>query len=102
MMSFSREKELIAFFKQIVPLLASRGFSLTKFFTTCNALKEIIPKNDLSLVKTLKFKDEACLQNTLGMTWKSEVIVLSLIAHFRMRTLVRVHENAFFLCIAEY
>ena len=29
--SFPNETELISFFKQIVPLLASRGFSLTKF-----------------------------------------------------------------------
>ena len=29
--SFRNEKELIAFFKEIIPLLASRGFPLTKF-----------------------------------------------------------------------
>ena len=70
--SFPNETELISFFKQIVPLLASHGFPLTKFFTTCKGLKKIIPKNDLLPVKTLKFKDEACLQNTLGMTWSSQ------------------------------
>ena len=32
----------------------------------------MIPKDDLLSVKTLKFKDEACLQNTLGMTWNSQ------------------------------
>ena len=69
---FSSREELITFFGEVVLLLASRGFPLTKFFTTCSALKEIIPKNDLSLIKTLKFKDEACLQNTLGMIWKSD------------------------------
>ena len=70
--SFTSEDELIAFFKEIVPLLALRRFPLTKFFTTCGALQDIIPVNDLSLVKTLKYKDEVCLQNTLGMTWKSD------------------------------
>ena len=60
-------------FKEIVPLLASRGFLLTKFFTTSSTLHEIIPAKDLSLVKTLQYKDEACLQNTLGMTWKSDI-----------------------------
>ena len=38
--SFPNETELILFFKQIVPLLASRGFPLTKFFTTCSELKK--------------------------------------------------------------
>ena len=38
----------------------------------CEGLKKIIPKDDLLPVKTLKFKDEACLQNTLGMTWSSQ------------------------------
>ena len=52
--SFASEDELIAFFKEIVPLLASRGFPLTKFFTTCGTLQDIIPAKDLSLVKTLK------------------------------------------------
>ena len=70
--SFPNESELISFFKQIVPLLASWGFPLTKFFMTCDELKKIIPKNDLLPVKTLKFKDENCLQNTLGMTWCSQ------------------------------
>ena len=70
--SFSSEKELIAFFKEIVPLLVSHGFPLTKFYTICSALKKIIPKNDLSFIKTLKFKDDACLQNTLGIIWKSD------------------------------
>ena len=69
---FTSEAELIAFFKEIVPLLASRGFPLTKFFTACGALREIISAKDLSLVKTLQYKDEACLQNTLGMIWKSD------------------------------
>ena len=32
----------------------------------------MIPKDDLLSVKTLKFKDEACLKNTLGMTWNSQ------------------------------
>ena len=45
---------------------------MTKFFTTCNELKKIIPKDDLLPVKTLKFKDENCMQNTLGMTWCSQ------------------------------
>ena len=66
------EAELILFFKQIVPLLASRGFPLTKFFTTCSEIKKIILRNDLLPVKTLKFKDENCLQNTLGMNWCSQ------------------------------
>ena len=30
--SFPTEEKLILFFKEIVPLLASRGFPLTKFF----------------------------------------------------------------------
>ena len=47
LLSFSSEKYLIAFFKEIVPLLVLRGFPLTIFFTTWTALKEIIPKNDL-------------------------------------------------------
>ena len=55
-----------------MPLLASRGFSLTKFFTTCDGLKKIIPKNDLLPIKTLHIKDETCLQNTLGMSWCSQ------------------------------
>ena len=70
--SFSSETELIFFFKQIVTLLASLGFPLTKFFTTCDEFKKTIPKNGLLLVKTLKFKDENCMQNTLGMTWCSQ------------------------------
>ena len=70
--SFPNETELVSFFNQIVPLLASRGFPLTKFFTTCDALKKIIPKNDLLPIKTLRFKDENCLQSTLGMTWCSQ------------------------------
>ena len=64
---------MIAFYKEIVPLLASRGFPLTKFFTNCDALRDLIPNQDLALVKTLQYKDEACLQNTLGMAWKSDV-----------------------------
>ena len=36
--SFSSKDELIAFFKEIMPLLASHRFPLTKFFTTCGAL----------------------------------------------------------------
>ena len=59
--SFPNESDLILFFKEIVPLLASRGFPLTKFFTTCNELKKMIPEEDLLPVKTLKFKDENCL-----------------------------------------
>ena len=68
--SFPSEAELISFFEQIVPILASCSFPLTKFFTTCDKLKKSIPKDDLpvSAVKTLKFKDEACLKNTLGMS----------------------------------
>ena len=31
--SFPSESDLILFFKEVVPLLASRGFPLTKFFT---------------------------------------------------------------------
>ena len=31
-----------------------------------------MPKDDLLPVKTLKFKDENCLQNTLGMIWCSQ------------------------------
>ena len=69
--SFPSESDLILFFKEIVPLLASRGFPLTKFFTTCDKLKKIIPKADLLPTKTLSFKDECCVQNTLGMTWSS-------------------------------
>ena len=38
--SFPNETELIYFFKQIVPLLASRGFPLTKFFRMCDELKK--------------------------------------------------------------
>ena len=34
--SFASEAELIVFYKEIVPLLASRGFPLTKFFSNCN------------------------------------------------------------------
>ena len=33
----------------------------------------MIPARDLSLVKTMQYKDEACLQNTLSMTWKSDI-----------------------------
>ena len=51
--SFPSEAELVSFFKQIVTLLASRGFLSTKFFTTCNGLKKIIPKHDLLPVKML-------------------------------------------------
>ena len=43
--SFPSETELITFFRQIVPLLAARGFPLTKFFTTRDKLKIIIPKD---------------------------------------------------------
>ena len=71
--SFTSKAKLITFFKEIVPLVALCGYPLTKFFTTCSALREIIPAKDLSLVKTLQYKDEACLQNTLGMTWKSDI-----------------------------
>ena len=70
--SFPSKAEHISFFKQIVPLLASHTFPLTKLFTTCEGLKKIIPNDDLLPVKTVKFKDEACLQNTLGMTWCSQ------------------------------
>ena len=70
--SFPNEAELVSFLEQIVPLFASCGFPLIKFFMTCEGLKKIIPKNDLLPVKTLQFKDEACLQNTLGMTWCSQ------------------------------
>ena len=59
--SFSSEADLVLFFKEIVPLLASRGFPLTKFFTTSEQLKTIIPKADLLPVKTMRFKDENCL-----------------------------------------
>ena len=69
--SFPSKPELITFFKQIVPLLASRGFPLTKFFTTYDELKVIIPKDDLLPIKTLQFKDEVFTQNTLGMSWCS-------------------------------
>ena len=72
MSSFPSKTDLVSFFDQIVPLLASRGFPLTKFFTTCDGLKKIIPKNDLLPVKTLQFKNETCLQNTLGMSWCSQ------------------------------
>ena len=65
--SFPSEAKLIVFYKQFAPLLASGGFPLTKFFTTCDGLKKIISKDDLLPVKTLCFKDEASLQNTLGM-----------------------------------
>ena len=69
--SFPSEADLVLFFKEIVPLLASRGFPLTKFFTTSEQLKIIIPKADLLPVKTMQFKDDNCLTNTLGMTWCS-------------------------------
>ena len=49
--SFASEAELISFYNQIVPLLASRGFPLTKFFTTCDKLNEIIPKEELAPIK---------------------------------------------------
>ena len=45
---------------------------MTKFLMTCDELKKIIPKVDLLGVKTLKFKDEVCMQHTLGMTWCSQ------------------------------
>ena len=68
--SFPSESDLILFFKEIVPLLSSRGFPLTICFTTSDELKKIIPMADLLPTKTLKFKDECCVQNTLGMTWE--------------------------------
>ena len=70
--TFPNKTDLILFFDQVVSLLASRGFPLTKFFTTCNFLKKIIPKNELSPMKTLLFKDETCIQNSLGMPWCSQ------------------------------
>ena len=52
--------------------LASRGFQLTKFFTNCDVLKEIIPEKDIILVKALNYKDENSLQSILGMEWESK------------------------------
>ena len=65
--SFPSKAELISFFKQIIPLLVSFGFPLTNFFTTSDNLKRLIPNDDLLPVKTVKFKDKACVHNTLGM-----------------------------------
>ena len=53
-------------------MLASRGFPLTKFFTTSDKLKLIIPKDDLLPRKTLCFKDDDYLTSTLGMSWVSK------------------------------
>ena len=47
----------------------------------------------------MKFKDEACLQNNLGMVWNSDndiMIVLNLIALSQMKTLIKLHVTAFF------
>ena len=40
LLSFPNTTEIISFFKQIIPLLALRGFPLTKFFTMCDELKK--------------------------------------------------------------
>ena len=39
-LALASEIELITFYNQIVPLLASHGFPFTKFFTTCDKLKK--------------------------------------------------------------
>ena len=69
--SFPSESDFMLFFKEVVPLFASRGFPLTKFFTTSNDLQLVIPKEDLLPTKILSFKDEDYLTNTLGMSWIS-------------------------------
>ena len=48
--SFAFEKDLMGFFKEIIPHLAARGFQLTKFFTNCENLKKIILEKDLTPV----------------------------------------------------
>ena len=54
--SFSSEEELLTFYHEIIPLLNSRGFPLTKFFTNNSKLKSIIPEEDLAPVKILNFE----------------------------------------------
>ena len=55
--SFASAEELTVFYRQIIPLLASWGILLTKFFTNCDQLKNIIPDKDLAPVKALNYKD---------------------------------------------
>ena len=65
------ENEIIQFYKEIVPLLKSKGFPLTKFFSNNETLKTLIPAEDLAPIKTFNFETESVYQNILGMVWNA-------------------------------
>ena len=67
--SFDNEESLLLFYEEIIPLLNSRGFPLTKFFSNSKKLQSLIAVEDLMNVKTLNFKDEIFIQGILGMVW---------------------------------
>ena len=69
--SFSSEEELLTFYHEIIPLLNSRGFRLTKFVTNNSKLKSIIPKEDLVSVRNLNFETGKMTQNILRMVWNT-------------------------------
>ena len=56
--SFDSEESLLLFFEEIIPLLNSRGFPLTNFFSNSSKLQTLISADDLMYVKVLNFKDE--------------------------------------------
>ena len=67
--SFDNEESLLLFYDEIIPLLNSRGFPLTKFFSNSKKLQSLIAVEDRMNVKTLNFKDEIFIQTILGMVW---------------------------------
>ena len=73
--------------KEIIPLLISKGFPLTKFFPNCGALKNIIPEADLAPIKMLQFKTIKLIQNNLGLVWDTRMIVSDLFVLLLMKTL---------------
>ena len=62
---------MIQFYDEIVPLLKSKGFPLTKFFSNSEKLKSLIPTEDLAPIKTFNFETESVYQNILGMVWNA-------------------------------
>ena len=69
--SFMSESELIKFYDEIVPLLKSKGFPLTKFFPNNEKLKSLFPAEDLVPIKSFNFETESAYQNILGMVWNA-------------------------------
>ena len=63
------KNHLYFFYNEIIPLLNSRGFPLTNFFSNSDKLQSLISAEDLMTVKTLNFKDEIFIQTILGMIW---------------------------------